>query len=251
MLAVPSLLGSSSQLATQRRRAAPVVAADRRLLFEGGRLRTQPGLLALAGTETSLVVPEQPPVQPTGSISITLGTGSAMMGGVSLTTVTALFGVTGTIYSIEAKGLEQFMQQSVIFLETSNVAPEPRMERPAQEPDAALPFLVIARRLVETEQLTAARRMFDAAPTDVLSDPLVSRLRSVLAPPVVKQVPKRDTDRSAEYEWLRSQGHRHRGHWIALAGGTLLAEAATLRDLREALKPLNLPHPPFLHRIAD
>ena len=41
-------------------------------------------------------------------------------------------------------------------------------------------------------------------------------------------------DRRADYEWLRVNGDRFRGRWVALDGGTLVASAATLRELSAA-----------------
>ena len=86
---------------------------------------------------------------------------------------------------------------------------------------AVRPFVMAVRELIETEQITTARHMLDAAPAYVLGDPLVARLRSVLAPPVVKRLQKRDVDRSQEYEWLRAHGREYRGRWVALSGGKL------------------------------
>lgn len=112
-----------------------------------------------------------------------------------------------------------------------------------------LPFLVTARRLIETDQLVAARRMLEVAPVDVLSDRMVMRLRDLLAPPRVEPLQKLDTDRTAEYAWLRNEGEKHRGRWVALDGDTLLAEAPTLKELRVGLKMMTLARPPLLHRV--
>lgn len=113
----------------------------------------------------------------------------------------------------------------------------------------AVPFVMAVRRLIETEQLVAARQMLAAAPTHILTDPLVARLRSILTPPVVKRVQKRDVDRTREYEWLGTDGHKYRGRWVALDGDRLLAVASCLRELREQLKTVAFTHPPLLHRV--
>lgn len=91
--------------------------------------------------------------------------------------------------------------------------------------------------------------MLNSVPTYILTDPLVARLRSVLALPVVTRVPKRDVDRTLEYEWLRTEGSKYRGRWVALDGNNLLATAASLRELRELLKSVALPRPALLHRL--
>jgi len=128
-------------------------------------------------------------------------------------------------------------------------AEEPRRPEPPPQESNPLPFLVTARRLVETEQLVTARQMLDAAPVSILSDPLISRLRAVLAPPVATRLDKRDVDRTPEFEWLRREGHRHRGRWVALAGDALLAEAPTLRELRESLKAMLPARRPLIHHV--
>jgi len=91
--------------------------------------------------------------------------------------------------------------------------------------------------------------MLEAAPISILSDRMVMRLRDLLAPPRIKPVQKLDVDRTAEYAWLRNEGHKHRGRWVALEGNTLLAEAPTLKELRQGLKTMTLVRPPLLHRM--
>ncbi len=123
-----------------------------------------------------------------------------------------------------------------------------RREPLSQEHDVQ-PFVMAVRALIGSERLAAARQMLNTAPTYILSDPLVARLRSVLAPPVVKRVSKRDVDRSQEYEWLRTHMHEYRGCWVALHAGSLVASAPTLRELQGRLRAMSLPWPPLLHRV--
>ena len=127
--------------------------------------------------------------------------------------------------------------------------------RPARPPEPAAPkhdavlFVMAIRKLIEAEQLIAARQMLAAAPTNILTNPLVAKLRSVLAPPVVKRLQRRDVDRTRECEWLGTHGHKYRGRWVALDGDRLLAVASSLRELHEHLKTVALTHPPLLHRV--
>ncbi len=134
------------------------------------------------------------------------------------------------------------------FGETLIISPA-RLAEPVPQERDAVPFVMAVRRLIESEQLVPARQMLAAAPTRILTDPLVARLRSILAPPVVKRVQKRDVDRTREYEWLRTDGHKYRGRWVALDGDRLLAVASSLRELREQLKTVAFTHPPLLHRV--
>lgn len=138
-------------------------------------------------------------------------------------------------------------QASSVLAEEHIAAPAKR-EAPTPEPDVQ-PFVMAVRTLIESEQLAAARLLLEAAPTYIAGDPVVVRLRALLAPPVVKRVERRDVDRSQEYDWLRTEGHRYRGRWVALEGSRLLAATPTLRELREVLKTMPLPRAPLLHRI--
>jgi hypothetical protein len=118
-----------------------------------------------------------------------------------------------------------------------------------RERDEVRPYVVGLKDLIEHEQIAAARRMLGALPLRFLDDPEVNRLRKVLAPPTVRKTEKRDIDRRSEYDWIRSNQQAYRGQWVALDGDRLLAAAASLRELRERLRALQLTHPPLIHRI--
>jgi hypothetical protein len=129
----------------------------------------------------------------------------------------------------------------------------PAVPRSPQEPPAphrdVSPFLMAIHGLIESDQLTAARRLLDATPARVRCEPAFVKLRFLLSPPVVKTSHRQDADRAQEYAWLRAQGHTYRGCWVALAGNTLLASARTLRELRSILKDIPMGSPPLLHRV--
>jgi hypothetical protein len=79
--------------------------------------------------------------------------------------------------------------------------------------------------------------------------PVSPKLREVLAPTRVRVVDQRDSDRSADFAWLRANGARYQGQWVALSGGRLAAAAPSLKELDAQLKA----HPditnPLVHRI--
>jgi len=147
---------------------------------------------------------------------------------------------------IEIRGREPRRSPSALA-EDYAVFPS-RLKSPTPEPDVR-PFVMAVRELIETERITAARHILAAAPAYILGDPLVARLRSVLAPPVVRRMQKRDVDRTREYDWLRAHGREYRGRWVALVGSNLLASAPTLRELQEQLRTTDLSNPPLLHRV--
>jgi hypothetical protein len=124
--------------------------------------------------------------------------------------------------------------------------PEPASSKAQEEP---IPYLALIRGLIEHEQVSAARRMLNALPMRLLSDPAVEKLRGVLALPRVVASADRDTDRRAEYEWLRTHGRAYRGQWVAVLGGGLVAAAPSLRLLRERLRGPQLPRRPLIHHL--
>jgi hypothetical protein len=126
-----------------------------------------------------------------------------------------------------------------------------RQATPVEEVEGRqeIPYVSLVQQLVETDRIPAARRVLQALPLALQNDPVVRRLRAVLAPPVVRRTERRDRDRRAEYDWLKTQAHRYRGQWVAVSKEKLLAAAPTLRELREQLGTLRLTERPLLHRI--
>jgi len=98
---------------------------------------------------------------------------------------------------------------------------------------------------MEGRILDACNLLQSAGPS-VAVDP---KLREVLAPPKVTISAVRDTDRSAEFEWLRTQSSPYRGRWVALVGQELVASAPSLKELRAQLAALPSVGKPLIHRI--
>ena len=103
---------------------------------------------------------------------------------------------------------------------------------------------------MEREQITLARKALDALPVGQLSDPMIMRLRKMLAVPVTKTSQKRDIDRALDYQWIRDHAQDYRGQWVALDNGELLGAATSLRELLDRVKPLRSEHRPLLHQIS-
>src|SRR5262249_820787 len=108
----------------------------------------------------------------------------------------------------------------------------------------------VALSLMESEQITLARKALTALPVGQLSDPIIMRLRNTLPVPVTKTRQKRDIDRALDYQWIRDHSQDYRGQWVALDKGELLAAAASLRQLLDRVKPLRSEHRPLLHQIS-
>ena len=108
----------------------------------------------------------------------------------------------------------------------------------------------VALSLMEREQITLARKTLDALPVGRLGDPIIIRLRKMLAVPVTKTSQKRDIDRALDYQWIRDHAQDYRGQWVALDNRQLLGAAASLRELLDSVEPLRLEHRPLLHQIS-
>lgn len=108
------------------------------------------------------------------------------------------------------------------------------------------PYATRIRSLLEEGRISEAQALLAIAGPLV---PLDSKLREVLAPPRIRAVDRRDTDRSSDFEWLRANGAQYRGQWVALEGGQLVAAAPSLKELREQLSGLPDTARPLIHRI--
>src|SRR4051812_3980171 len=103
------------------------------------------------------------------------------------------------------------------------------------------------RSLLMEGRILDAQDLLESVGPDV---PIAPKLREVLAPAKARVSDVRDVDRSAEYHWLRTQGGRYVGQWVALVGPELVASAPTLKELRVQLaaRP-DTGVPPLIHRI--
>jgi len=104
--------------------------------------------------------------------------------------------------------------------------------------------------LMEREQITLARKTLDALPVGRLDNPMIVRLRKTLAVPTIRTSQKQDVDRQRDFGWIRDHAQEYRGQWVALDNGQLLATAASLRELLDHVKPLQLRHSPLIHQLT-
>jgi hypothetical protein len=112
-----------------------------------------------------------------------------------------------------------------------------------------VPVLGLIRGLLGQDRVLAARKLLSLAsyPDDPQAQEQIARLRSVLAPPVVKRTSYVDRERSREYLWLSRYGAGYRGEWVAIDGDNLIAHAASVRELREAIRGVG--GRPLIHRV--
>lgn len=108
----------------------------------------------------------------------------------------------------------------------------------------------VAISLIEREQINLARKILDALSVGRLENPMIVQLRKTLAVPTTRTSQKQDVDRQRDFGWIRDHAQEYRGQWVALDNGQLLATAASLRELLDQVKKLQLPRSPLLHQLT-
>ena len=93
------------------------------------------------------------------------------------------------------------------------------------------PYATLVRRLIEKDQVGAARRLVQMALSQGSTDPKLAHWQMLLAPPVVRKSDVRDVDRDLDYQWIDEQSKAYSGQWVALLLGELIAHAPTLKEL--------------------
>lgn len=105
------------------------------------------------------------------------------------------------------------------------------------------------RELISEDRIADARQLVEEGLEAISRDPHLNRLRRLLAPPRSTRVDKQDVDRSEEFQWLARHAGEYQGRWVAIQGSELVAAAATLKELRQALRSRELEIPPLIHRF--
>jgi hypothetical protein len=106
------------------------------------------------------------------------------------------------------------------------------------------------RELILEDRIADARRLLKEGLEANPRDPHLNRLQGLLELPKTTKVEKRDVDRTEEFQWLARYGREYEGRWVAVQGKELVADAASLRELRRALRNREFEIPPLIHRIG-
>lgn len=99
----------------------------------------------------------------------------------------------------------------------------------------APPVVDLVRELVEDERVGAARALLASEPPATLRVGELASWSRVLAPPCAVPSAHRTVDRTVDYDWLSRKSDPYRGEWVAIADGTVLSHAETLRALLGSL----------------
>lgn len=112
------------------------------------------------------------------------------------------------------------------------------------------PYVSLVWTLIENDQISRARSMLNVLPEDARNQSQVRALSTVLAPPKVSTTKTTDVDRHKEYQWLKEHEDQYRAQWVAVDGDKLVLSAASLKELLEGLRRLNLGCRPLIHRFS-
>jgi hypothetical protein len=140
------------------------------------------------------------------------------------------------------------------------------MSRKSREPDempssariaqteAPVSYVARIREHVEREEVSAARRVLAEALRAGVDEPGLANWEKLLAPgKVLGYSPASPTDFEAEMRWFAEHAQEHRGEWVAVLNGELLAHAEAYKDLRAKLDAIT-PKPkefPLVHFIPQ
>ena len=66
-------------------------------------------------------------------------------------------------------------------------------------------------------------------------EPLQNMARAIAPPIVLRRDVPAQSELAANEQWMREHANEHRGNWVAVGQGKLLAKAPTLRELMAAV----------------
>jgi hypothetical protein len=115
--------------------------------------------------------------------------------------------------------------------------------------DESAQYLPRIQKLVDTGRIREARALVTEALRAHPTEPRLKRWSTVLAPATTKAARALDIDRSADFRWLEDHADSYPDQWVAVLEGSLVAHAATLRELEGLLAERAPFAPVLLHRF--
>jgi hypothetical protein len=138
------------------------------------------------------------------------------------------------------------------------------MSRKSREPDemptpariaqteAPVSYVARIREHVERDEVGAARRVLAEALRAGADEPGLKHWADVLAPAkIIGFSPASGTDLQVEMRWFAEHAQEHRGEWVAVHNGELLAHAEAYEDLRAKLDAIAPKGFPLVHFIPQ
>lgn len=100
-------------------------------------------------------------------------------------------------------------------------------------------FLENAKRLLSSQRIQDARDILQRGADLHPKDKKIAHLLRAISPGRVTTVEGTAPNRSREAAWIRRNGDKYRGQWVAVNGDDLIATATSLKTLLEKLKRRN------------
>jgi hypothetical protein len=121
-------------------------------------------------------------------------------------------------------------------------------EAPSESVDALAARI---RSLIAEERISSAREWADVALRQHPDSEELKLLGEALYPGGVTRLQLPHSSHRSNMEWLTRHQDEHRGMWVALLDGRLVAVDADLKVVMTALSPLGSDRKPLIHHIRD
>lgn len=107
------------------------------------------------------------------------------------------------------------------------------------------------RSLIGDDRISSARDLAEAALRQHPDSEELRALLEALKPGNVTRTHLRDSSHRANMEWLTQHQEEHKGSWVALLNGKLVAANANLGELMTVLSNLGSEDRPLIHHIRN
>ena len=107
------------------------------------------------------------------------------------------------------------------------------------------------RSLIAEERISSARQLVDVAVRQHPDREELELLQKALYPGDVTRRQLPDSSHRNDMEWLTRHQEEHRGKWVALLDGQLVAANTDLEALMAALSPIGSVRRPLIHHIRE
>jgi Arc/MetJ-type ribon-helix-helix transcriptional regulator len=105
------------------------------------------------------------------------------------------------------------------------------------------------KSLLDAQELLAAQQAASKGAEDHPDHPWLRLANRVLNPRRVTTAPASGSDRTREFDWLRSHGEAYRGQWVALLRDELIAADRNFDAVLREVRARTLDGTPLVHRV--
>ena len=109
-----------------------------------------------------------------------------------------------------------------------------------------------AKQLLGMQKVREARNVLEFGLLRFIENAELIKLLDVISPGKVSQIDQSSISREKEITWIKKNGHKYSGKWIAVSGSHLIAEAECLKDLLKRLDSTKHPkNPPIVYNLSN